>query len=128
MGDMRMSSKIASIGFGISIGFSISLTLGNGVVTISRLITDGVDDFLANLLIFNLFCVNSFDFTNIFGSWDTFLCHKNLNISLTIASLNGMERSGTITLIEGISLCLGISFRLWCRTSKGKKTRNCKYH
>merc|ERR1711892_1452517 len=49
MGDMRMSSKIASISFGISIGFSLSFTLGNGVVTISRLITDGVNDFLANL-------------------------------------------------------------------------------
>merc|ERR1711892_1622480 len=127
MGNMRMSSKIASISLGISIGFSISFTLGNGVVTISRLITDGVDDFLANLLIFKLLCINSFGFTNIFGSWNTFLCHKNLNISLTVASLNGMERSSTITMIEGISLCLGISCRLWCCTSKGKKTRNCKY-
>ena len=113
---IRMSSKELRISF----GFSLSLTLGNGVVT-KRLVTDGVNDFLANLKVFDLLGLNSLSGANILGRWDACLCHKNLNLSLAVGSRNAVVWGSSKEL--GISL----SFRGWCCAGKGKKTRNSKY-
>jgi len=113
---IRMSSKELRISF----GFSLSLTLGNGVIT-KRLVTDGVNDFLANLEVFNLLGLNSLGGANILCRWDACLCHKNLNLSLAVGSRNAVVWGSSQEL--GISL----SFRCWCSAGKGKKTRNSKY-
>ena len=113
---IRMSSKELRISF----GFSLSLTLGNGVVT-KRLVTDGVNDFLANLKVFDLLGLNSLSGANILGRWDACLCHKNLNLSLAVGSRNAVVWGSSKEL--GISL----SFRGWCCAGKGKKTRNSRY-
>lgn len=117
MGSIR-SGKVLRISLGFS--FSLSLTLGNGVVT-KRLVADGVNDFLANLLVLNLLGLNSLSGANILGRWDTCLCHKNLNLSLAVGSRNAVVWGSSNEL--GISL----SFRSWSSAGKGKKTRNSKY-
>jgi len=116
MGSIRMSGKELRI----SLGLSLSLTLGNGVVS-QRLVTDGVNDFLANLLVLNLLGLNSLSGAHILSRWDTCLGHKNLNLSLAVGSRNAVVWGSSNEL--GISL----SFRCRCCAGKGKKTRNSKY-
>merc|ERR1712128_151463 len=76
-------SKVLSI----SLGFSISLTLANGVVSKGMgSITDGVNDFLADLLVFNLFSLNSLGGANILGRWNACLCCQDLDVSFAVGS------------------------------------------
>jgi len=120
---IRMSSKELRVSLGIS------LTLSDGVVSNSSrdnsgLVTDGVNNLLADLLVFNLFGVNSLGGADILGSGDAGLCDENLNISLAVGSRDncgGGVRSSSDEL--GISL----SFGLRGCAGKGKKTRNSKY-
>jgi len=56
---VRVSSKELRVSFGFS------LTLGNGVISKGRSITDGINDFLANLLVFNLLSIDSLLGANI---------------------------------------------------------------
>jgi len=56
---IRVSSKE------LRISFSFSLTLSNGVIAKGRSITNGIGDFLANLLVFNLLGINSLLSANI---------------------------------------------------------------
>jgi len=56
---VRVSSKE------LRISLSFSLTLSNGVVGKGRSITDGIGDFLANLLVFNLLGIDSLCGANI---------------------------------------------------------------
>lgn len=127
----RSSDSVGSIGVSkelrISLGLGISLTLSNGVVSNSSrdnsgLVTDGVNDLLADLLVFNLFGLDSLGVADVLGGGDAGLCHENLNVSLAVSSRDsGMVRSSSDEL--GISL----SFRLGSCASKGKETRNSKY-
>jgi len=118
---IRMSSKELRVSLGIS------LTLSDGVVSNSSrdnsgLVTDGVNDLLADLLVFNLFGLDSLGVADVLGGGDAGLCHENLNVSLAVSSRDsGMVRSSSDEL--GISL----SFRLGSCASKGKETRNSKY-
>jgi len=127
----RSSDSVGSIWVSkelrISLGLGISLTLSNGVVSNSSrdnsgLVTDGVNDLLADLLVFNLFGLDSLGVADVLGGRDAGLCHENLNVSLAVSSRDsGMVRSSSDEL--GISL----SFRLGSCASKGEKTRNSKY-
>jgi len=127
----RSSDSVGSIGVSkelrISLGLGISLTLSNGVVSNSSrdnsgLVTDGVNDLLADLLVFNLFGLDSLGVADVLGGRDAGLCHENLNVSLAVSSRDsGMVRSSSDEL--GISL----SFRLGSCASKGEETRNSKY-
>jgi len=122
VGSIRMSEELR-----ISLSFSFSLTLSNGVVSNSSrnnsgLVTDGVNNLLADLLVFNLFGLDSLGVADVLGGRDAGLCHENLNVSLAVSSRDsGMVRSSSDEL--GISL----SFRLGSCASKGEKTRNSKY-
>jgi len=127
----RSSDSVGSIWVSkelrISLGLGISLTLSNGVVSNSSrdnsgLVTDGVNDLLADLLVFNLFGLDSLGVADVLGGRDAGLCHENLNVSLAVSSRDsGMVRSSSDEL--GISL----SFRLGSCASKGEETRNSKY-
>jgi len=127
----RSSNSVGSIGVSkelrVSLGLGISLTLSNGVVANSSrnnsgLVTDGVNNLLADLLVFNLFGLNSLGVADVLGGGDAGLCHENLDVSLAVSSRNsGMVRSSSNEL--GISL----SFRLGSCASKGEETRNSKY-
>jgi len=127
----RSSDSVGSIGVSkelrISLGLGISLTLSNGVVSNSSrdnsgLVTDGVNNLLADLLVFNLFGLDSLGVADVLGGRDAGLCHENLNVSLAVSSRDsGMVRSSSDEL--GISL----SFRLGSCASKGEETRNSKY-
>jgi len=127
----RSSDSVGSIGVSkelrISLGLGISLTLSNGVVSNSSrdnsgLVTDGVNNLLADLLVFNLFGLDSLGVADVLSGRDAGLCHENLNVSLAVSSRDsGMVRSSSDEL--GISL----SFRLGSCASKGKETRNSKY-
>jgi len=120
VGSIRVSKELR-----ISLG--ISLTLSNGVVSNSSgdnsgLVTDGVNNLLADLLVFNLFGLDSLGVADVLGGRDAGLCHENLNVSLAVSSRDGgMVRSSSDEL--GISL----SFRLGSCASKGEETRNSKY-
>merc|ERR1739838_523843 len=82
MGSIWMSKVLS-----ISLGFSISLTLANGVVSKGmRSITDGVNDFLADLLVFNLFSLDSLCGANILGRWNACLCCQDLDVSFAVGS------------------------------------------
>jgi len=124
VGSIRVSKELR-----ISLGISLSITLSDGVVSNSSrdnsgLVTDGVNNLLADLLVFNLFGVNSLGGADILGSGDAGLCDENLNISLAVGSRDncgGGVRSSSDEL--GISL----SFGLRGCAGKGKKTRNSKY-
>jgi hypothetical protein len=119
---IRMSGKELRISF----GFSLSLTLTNGVITTNkRGITDGVNDFLANLLVFDLLSVNSLGGANILGRWDTSLGHEDLNLSLAVGSRNNM--SSMVRGSNELGISLSLSFGLGGCAGKGKKTRNSKY-
>jgi len=128
-GGKRSSNSVGSIRMSkeLRISLSISLTLSNGVVSNSSrnnsgLVTDGVNNLLADLLVFNLFGLNSLGVADVLSGRDAGLCHENLNVSLAVSSRDsGMVRSSSDEL--GISL----SFRLGSCASKGKKTRNSKY-
>jgi len=120
-----MSIRMSSEELGISLSLSFSFTLSNGMVTKSRgsnsgSITDGVNDFLAHLLIFDLLGVNGLCGANILGSRDTSLGHKDLNLSDTVSSGN--------CVVGGSSKELGISICIRGRGSagKGKEARNSK--
>jgi len=135
-GCKRSSSKRGSIRMGkelrISFSLSISLTLSNVMSRSnnrSRSITDGVNNFLADLLVLNLFSLNSLSGADILGSRDTGLCHKNLHISLTVGSRDSKRGSnrGSIRMSKELRVSLGISLRFGCCTSKGKKARDSKY-
>jgi len=127
----RSSDSVGSIWVSkelrISLGLGISLTLSNGVVSNSSrdnsgLVTDGVNNLLADLLVFNLFGLDSLGVADVLGGGDAGLCHENLNVSLAVSSRDsGMVRSSSDEL--GISL----SFRLGSCASKGEETRNSKY-
>jgi len=127
----RSSDSVGSIWVSkelrISLGLGISLTLSNGVVSNSSrdnsgLVTDGVNNLLADLLVFNLFGLDSLGVADVLGGRDAGLCHENLNVSLAVSSRDsGMVRSSSDEL--GISL----SFRLGSCASKGEETRNSKY-
>jgi len=125
----RSSNSVGSIRVSkeLRISLGISLTLSNGVVSNSSrdnsgLVTDGVNNLLADLLVFNLFGLDSLGVADVLGGGDAGLCHENLNVSLAVSSRDGgMVRSSSDEL--GISL----SFRLGSCASKGEKTRNSKY-
>lgn len=122
VGSIRVSEELR-----ISLGISLSITLSNGVVSNSSrdnsgLVTDGVNNLLADLLVFNLFGLDSLGVADVLGGGDAGLCHENLNVSLAVSSRDGgMVRSSSDEL--GISL----SFRLGSCASKGEETRNSKY-
>jgi len=128
-GGKRSSNSVGSIRMSeeLRISLSFSLTLINGVVSNSSrsnsgLVTDGVNNLLADLLVFNLFGLNSLGGANVLGRRNTSLCYKNLNFSLAVGSRNsGVVRGSSNEL--GISL----SFGLGSCAGKGKKTRNSKY-
>ena len=125
----RSSNSVGSIGVSkeLRVSLGISLTLSNGVVANSSrnnswLVTDGVNNLLAHLLVFNLLGLNSLGVADILGGGDAGLCHENLDVSLAVSSRNsGMVRSSSDEL--GISL----SFGLGSCASKGEQTRNSKY-
>jgi len=125
----RSSNSVGSIRVSeeLRVSLGISLTLSNGVVSNSSrdnsgLVTDGVNNLLADLLVFNLFGLDSLGVADVLGGGDAGLCHENLNVSLAVSSRDGgMVRSSSDEL--GISL----SFRLGSCASKGEKTRNSKY-
>jgi len=125
----RSSNSVGSIRVSeeLRISLGISLTLSNGVVSNSSrdnsgLVTDGVNNLLADLLVFNLFGLDSLGVADVLGGGDAGLCHENLNVSLAVSSRDGgMVRSSSDEL--GISL----SFRLGSCASKGEETRNSKY-
>jgi len=125
----RSSNSVGSIRVSkeLRISLGISLTLSNGVVSNSSrdnsgLVTDGVNNLLADLLVFNLFGLDSLGVADVLGGRDAGLCHENLNVSLAVSSRDsGMVRSSSDEL--GISL----SFRLGSCASKGEETRNSKY-
>jgi len=125
----RSSNSVGSIRVSkeLRISLGISLTLSNGVVSNSSrdnsgLVTDGVNNLLADLLVFNLFGLDSLGVADVLGGGDASLCHENLNVSLAVSSRDGgMVRSSSDEL--GISL----SFRLGSCASKGEETRNSKY-
>jgi len=125
----RSSNSVGSIRVSkeLRISLGISLTLSNGVVSNSSrdnsgLVTDGVNNLLADLLVFNLFGLDSLGVADVLGSRDAGLCHENLNVSLAVSSRDGgMVRSSSDEL--GISL----SFGLGSCASKGEETRNSKY-
>jgi len=132
-GCKRSSSKRGSIRMGkelrISFSFSISLTLSNVMSRGSNKrssITDGVNNFLADLLVLNLFSLNSFSGADILSSRDTGLCHKNLHFSLAVGSRDSKRGSIRMSSKE-LRVSLGISLRSGCCTSKSKKARNSKY-
>merc|ERR1719310_1193570 len=107
---IRMSSKE------LRISFSISFTLSNGVVSnSSRSIADGVNNFLADLLVFNLFSVNSLFGAHILGRRGTALCHKDFSVGFAVGSRNNCKELG-----------ISLSFGLWGCSSKGEKTRHGK--
>merc|ERR1712086_915259 len=126
-GSDRVSNSMGSIWMGkvlsISLGFSISLTLANGVVSKGmRSITDGVNDFLADLLVFNLFSLDSLCGANILGRWNACLCCQDLDLSFAVGSRNNSS------VVRGSKeLGISLSFRSWGSAGKGKKTRNSKY-
>jgi len=128
-GGKRSSDSVGSIRMSeeLRISLSFSLTLINGVVSNSSrsnsgLVTDGVNNLLADLLVFNLFGLDSLGVADVLGGGDAGLCHENLNVSLAVSSRDGgMVRSSSDEL--GISL----SFRLGSCASKGEETRNSKY-
>ena len=125
----RSSDSVGSIGVSkeLRVSLGISLTLSNGVVADSSrnnsgLVTDGVNNLLAHLLVFNLLGLNSLGVADVLGGGDAGLCHENLDVSLAVSSRNsGMVRSSSNEL--GISL----SFGLGSCASKGEQTRNSKY-
>merc|ERR1712123_348950 len=116
-GNSKWSSKV----LGISLGFSISLTLADGVVSKGRLVTDGVNDFLADLLVFNLFGLDSLGGANILGRWNTCLCRQDLDFSFAVGS---RDNSGMVRGSKELGISL--SFRSRGSAGKGKKTRNSK--
>merc|ERR1712123_254215 len=121
----RGNSKRSSKGMGsiwMSKGFSISLTLANGVVSKGRLVTQGVNDFLADLLVFNLFGLDSLSGANILGRWNTCLCCQDLDVSFAVGS---RDNSGMVRGSKELGISL--SFRSRGSAGKGKKTRNSKY-
>jgi len=122
VGSIRVSKELR-----ISLGISLSITLSNGVVSNSSrdnsgLVTDSVNNLLADLLVFNLFSLDGLGVADVLGGRDAGLCHENLNVSLAVSSRDGsMVRSSSDEL--GISLSLGLGS---C-ASKGEETRNSKY-
>jgi len=127
-GSIRMGSKELRISFSLSIGLTLSNVMSRSNNR-SRSITDGVNNFLADLLVLNLFSLNSLSGADILGSRDTGLCHKNLHISLTVGSRDSKRGSnrGSIRMSKELRVSLGISLRFGCCTSKGKKARDSKY-
>jgi len=118
MGSIWMSKVLS-----ISLGLSISLTLANGVVSKGmRSITDGVNDFLADLLVFNLFSLDSLGGANILGRWNACLCCQDLDVSFAVGS-----RDNSSVVRGSKELGISLSFRSWGSAGKGKKTRNSKY-
>jgi len=119
---IRMSSKE------LRISFSISFTLSNGVVSnSSRSIADGVNNFLADLLVFNLFGVNSLFGAHILGRRGTALCHKDFSVGFAVGSRNNCRGSNSSSVGSSCKeLGISLSFGLWGCASKGEKTRHGK--
>merc|ERR1712013_669864 len=89
----RSSNSVGSIGVSkeLRVSLGISLTLSNGVVANSSrnnswLVTDSVNNLLADLLVFNLLGLNSLGVADVLGGGDAGLCHENLDVSLAISS------------------------------------------
>merc|ERR1739838_1065653 len=83
---------------------------------------DGVNDFLADLLVFNLFSLDSLCGANILGRWNACLCCQDLDVSFAVGS-----RDNSSVVRGSKELGISLSFRSWGGAGKGKKTRNSKY-
>jgi len=83
-----IASEELRIGFSVSLGFTLAIvtSVGNWGNRGCGSITQGVNNLLADLLIFNLFGINNLGVADIFSRWDAGLCYENLNIGDTVSS------------------------------------------
>merc|ERR1711892_885889 len=116
-----ISSEKLRISFGISLGFTLAIMISSGC---NRGITKGVNNLLADLLVFNLFGFDNLSCANILGRWNTSLCDQNLDIGDTIGSRHHMASMVGCSqeLRIGLSICVssrgGISHGQKARQSK----------
>merc|ERR1711892_1536024 len=79
-GSDRVSNSVGSNWSNMNRGNSKRSSKGMGSIT------DGVNDFLADLLVFNLFSLNSLCGANILGRWNACLCCQDLDVSFAVGS------------------------------------------
>jgi hypothetical protein len=80
-----IASEELRIGFSVSLGFTLAIVTSVGNRGCGS-ITQGVNNLLADLLIFNLFGINNLGVADIFSRWDAGLCYENLNIGDAVSS------------------------------------------
>jgi len=134
MGSSKRGSGIRKTSevLGISISLSLSFTLNNGMVATSydsrysRLVTDGVNNLLADLLIFNLLSLHCLCGAYILSGGYAMAGGQDLIFCYAVGSGYCMVGGGQgSSQVLGVSL--GISLRLGGGTSEGQEARNGKY-
>jgi len=124
-----VSSEKLRISFGISLGFTLAIMISSRCNSGNWGITKGVNNLLADLLVFNLFGFDNLSCANILCRWNTSLCDQNLDIGDTIGSRHHMASMVGCSqeLRIGLSICVssrgGISHGQKARQSKDLKFR-----
>jgi len=125
-GSVRESSKVLSISLSIGFSFGLGFTLANSMN--SRLITDGVNNLLADLIVFNLLGFNSLGGADVFGRGCADLGDKDLFLSHTVGSRDRGHNRGGVRASKELRVSLGISLSLrpGGSSSKSKEARDDK--
>jgi len=123
---IRKTTEVLSIG----ISLSVSFTLTNGMVAssyYSRLVTDGVNNLLADLLILDLLSLHCLCGAYILGGGCAMAGLQDFIFCYTVGSWNSCSIGGSERGSQVLGVSLGISLRLGGGTSEGQEARNGKY-
>jgi len=130
MGNWSRSNSVSSItSEELGISFSISLSFTLAIITSmgnwsNRGVTEGIDNLLADLLVFNLFGVNNFCGANILSRGNTSLGHKNLYLSDTVGSRDHM--ASMVGCSQELSIGISICVSSWGGSGHSQEARQSK--
>jgi len=135
MGSSKRGSGIRKTSevLGISISLSLSFTLNNGMVATSydsrysRLVTDGVNNLLADLLILDLLSLHCLCGAYILGGGYAMAGLQDFIYCLAVGSRHSCSIGSSKRSSQVLGVSLGISLRLGGGTSEGQEARNGKY-
>jgi len=126
---IRKTTEVLSIG----ISLSISFTLTNGMVATSydsrysRLVTDGVNNLLADLLILDLLSLHCLCGAYILGGGYAMAGLQDFIYCLAVGSRHSCSIGSSKRSSQVLGVSLGISLRLGGGTSEGQEARDGKY-
>jgi len=120
-----VSSEKLRISFGIGISITLAIVIGSMSNRSCRCVTKGINNLLADLLVFNLFSVDNLGVAHVLGGRYAGLCDEDLHSGDTVSSRyysSSMVRSSS----QELRVSLGICFSSGGCASHGKETREGK--